>query len=46
LNLQHIKKKLISFYYCSKYISSIKKKRKARKENRSKKCLTISAEEN
>jgi hypothetical protein len=41
---------VISFYFCSKYISSIKKKNKEKREkqkkNRSKRCLLDSAAEN
>jgi hypothetical protein len=42
---QKTKKIVILFGYCPKYISSIKKKEK-RKENRSKRCLLVSAAEN
>jgi hypothetical protein len=48
--VQHIKKikknLAISFCYCSKYISSIKKKREKQKTNRSKRRLLDSAAEN
>jgi hypothetical protein len=50
LILQHIKKNkknFISFYYCPKYISSIKKeKQKKEKKSRSKRRLLVSAVEN
>jgi hypothetical protein len=39
LNLRHIKKIVISFCYCSKYISSIKNKKKERKEKSKKKLF-------
>jgi hypothetical protein len=42
-----IKKKIvISFDYCPKYISSIKKRNKKNKKNNSKRCLLVSAAKN
>jgi hypothetical protein len=50
LNLRHIKKIVISFCYCSKYISSIKNKKKREKRKAKKNCskrrLLVSIAEN
>jgi hypothetical protein len=45
LNLRQIKKFVILFYYCPKYIGKRKEKRKE-KTNRSKRCLLVYAAEN
>jgi len=39
LNLRHIKKIVISFCYCSKYISSIKNKKEEKREKQKKKIV-------
>ena len=39
LNLRHIKKIIISFCYCSKYISNIKNKKKEKREMQKKKLF-------